>query len=61
MNIDPVFPPIERARVVAELLLLVGGQRIRELFDVFRGEIVFVQENKRLEELNQLTGDKKKA
>src|SRR5215471_18003355 len=48
MDVDPVLPPVERARVVGKSSSLFGHQRVRELLDVFRGEVVFIQQNKGL-------------
>src|SRR6202521_3252235 len=53
MNVDPIFPPIERAGVIAEFCLLLRNQGIRQLLDVLRGEVMFVQQYEWLEELNE--------
>src|SRR3984893_11732200 len=53
MNVDPIFPPIEQAGVIAKFCLLLRNQGMRQLLDVFGGEVMFVQEYEWLEELNE--------
>ena len=42
VNVDPVFPPVEPARVVPERLLLFRHQRVRKLLDIIGGKIMLV-------------------
>ena len=54
MDVDPVLPPVKRRSVVAEGIFLFRHQEIRKLLDVFRDKIMLVEQDKRLEKLNQL-------
>src|SRR3954451_2036007 len=53
MDVDPIFPPIERGRIVTKLIPLLGHQRIGKLLHVFCDEIVFIQQNEGFEELDE--------
>ena len=43
-----------RPRVVAEIRLLFRHQRVSQLLDILRDEIMLIQQNERLKQLNQL-------
>ena len=49
MNVDPVLPPVNRASAIAESGLFFRHQRVRQLFDIVRGEVMLVQQDEGLE------------
>jgi len=49
MHVDPILPPIQRTGVVSKLRSFFGNQRMREFFNVVGREVMFVQQNERLE------------
>ena len=54
MHVDPILPPVNRARVITELVFLLRHQSVGQLFHVVGNEIMLVMKNKWLEEPNQL-------
>ena len=53
MDIDPVLPPVNAARVVTEGRTLFRHQRISQLLHILRHEVVLIQKNERLEQFDQ--------
>ena len=54
VHVDPIIPPIERARVVTKIGSFIFRQRRPQAFDVRRFENMIVVQNERLEKRNQL-------
>src|SRR6202030_3180716 len=50
MDVDPVLPPVDAARIVAEVRPLFGSQRIGEFLHILGHEVVLIQEDKWLEQ-----------
>src|SRR5712691_5508340 len=53
MDVNPIFPPVNRGRIIAEGLALLFGERRGQQLDIFRLEHLLVLENKRLVKLDQ--------
>src|SRR5262249_18447638 len=48
VNVDPILPPVERARIVTKLSAFFGYERVVKFFNVLRHKIVLVKQNERL-------------
>src|ERR1700738_1747564 len=54
MNIDPIFPPVQRPGVVSKLGALFRYQGVRQFLYIVRRKIMLVQKNKWLEQFEEL-------
>ncbi len=53
VNVNPILPPVEPRRVIAENLLLLRSQRLRKLLHIVRDKVMLVLQNKRLKQFHQ--------